>query len=277
MNENFLKSRLKRKKSTVEELHLETTSGGTPKRSYATLLSSNNLAETEGSVLPAVAWWNRQQLLAGESLWAFTLKAALPYLEETFWDLVPDLPHTSAARPVLQWLEEQGWSDLNSEVSTFPEPSHPSPRSSQSPDPIRLSSSQQGLSPYTNAVRGLSSHSKQSPTHKIMSPQPLSKTQQEEAVSSSSNAKREEGRKGSLPVSRQLLTYWVKVSERVPQQKEVEQKKEDEAGRCGTTDAGRELQSCPMCLQVFPAVFTQMDCDGHLAQCLSEMNVDMTW
>lgn len=23
--------------------------------------------------------------------------------------------------------------------------------------------------------------------------------------------------------------------------------------------------------------FTQMDCDGHLAQCLSEVNVDMTW
>lgn len=26
-----------------------------------------------------------------------------------------------------------------------------------------------------------------------------------------------------------------------------------------------------------PSRFTQMDCDGHLAQCLSEVNVDVTW
>uniref|UniRef100_A0A3B3BYI5 UBZ2-type domain-containing protein n=1 Tax=Oryzias melastigma TaxID=30732 RepID=A0A3B3BYI5_ORYME len=38
-----------------------------------------------------------------------------------------------------------------------------------------------------------------------------------------------------------------------------------------------ELQSCPMCLQEFPSGFSQMDCDSHLAQCLSDMNVDVTW
>uniref|UniRef100_A0A096LQT8 UBZ2-type domain-containing protein n=1 Tax=Poecilia formosa TaxID=48698 RepID=A0A096LQT8_POEFO len=37
------------------------------------------------------------------------------------------------------------------------------------------------------------------------------------------------------------------------------------------------LQSCPMCLHVFPSGFTQMERDGHLAQCLSELSVDMTW
>lgn len=47
--------------------------------------------------LPAGAWWNRQQLLAVESLWAFTLQATLPCLEEQLWDQVPDLPHASAA------------------------------------------------------------------------------------------------------------------------------------------------------------------------------------
>lgn len=26
-----------------------------------------------------------------------------------------------------------------------------------------------------------------------------------------------------------------------------------------------------------PSRFTQMDCDGHLAQCLSEVNMDVTW
>ncbi|RVE71255.1 hypothetical protein OJAV_G00071890 [Oryzias javanicus] len=38
-----------------------------------------------------------------------------------------------------------------------------------------------------------------------------------------------------------------------------------------------ELQSCPMCLQEFPSGFSQMDRDSHLAQCLSAMNVDVTW
>ncbi|KAM9786190.1 uncharacterized protein ACB057_014582 [Neosynchiropus ocellatus] len=42
-------------------------------------------------------------------------------------------------------------------------------------------------------------------------------------------------------------------------------------------NAREEQQSCPMCLLVFPPRFTQLDRDGHLAQCLSEMNVDMTW
>ncbi|XP_010891531.1 translation initiation factor IF-2 [Esox lucius] len=36
-------------------------------------------------------------------------------------------------------------------------------------------------------------------------------------------------------------------------------------------------QSCPMCLVPFPAGLTQMDCDAHLAKCLSEMTVDITW
>ncbi|XP_028848441.1 forkhead box protein C1 isoform X2 [Denticeps clupeoides] len=37
------------------------------------------------------------------------------------------------------------------------------------------------------------------------------------------------------------------------------------------------LDCCPMCLMPFPAGFSQMDCDGHLAQCLSDMNTDMVW
>ncbi|XP_056319826.1 uncharacterized protein si:ch73-70k4.1 [Danio aesculapii] len=38
-----------------------------------------------------------------------------------------------------------------------------------------------------------------------------------------------------------------------------------------------ELECCPMCLMPFPAGFTQMECDGHLAQCLSEMHDDIIW
>ena len=53
------------------------------------------------SALPAAAaaaaWWNRPQPPAVDSLWAFTLKSALPYLEKQHWDPVPDLPLPSAA------------------------------------------------------------------------------------------------------------------------------------------------------------------------------------
>lgn len=38
-----------------------------------------------------------------------------------------------------------------------------------------------------------------------------------------------------------------------------------------------ELECCPMCLMPFPAGFTQMECDGHLAQCLSEMHDEIIW
>ncbi|XP_066547327.1 uncharacterized protein LOC136713973 isoform X2 [Amia ocellicauda] len=57
--------------------------------------------------------------------------------------------------------------------------------------------------------------------------------------------------------------------------------KKDNASNNGSADGnsggGAIIQSCPMCLVPFPAGFTQMDCDSHLAQCLSEMNEDITW
>ncbi|XP_039611979.1 uncharacterized protein si:ch73-70k4.1 [Polypterus senegalus] len=38
-----------------------------------------------------------------------------------------------------------------------------------------------------------------------------------------------------------------------------------------------ELASCPLCLLQFPARYSQMEIDGHLAKCLSEMNDDILW
>ncbi|KAG9270150.1 hypothetical protein AMEX_G15068 [Astyanax mexicanus] len=49
------------------------------------------------------------------------------------------------------------------------------------------------------------------------------------------------------------------------------------SGGCVAGPAEPKLECCPMCLMPFPAGFSQMDCDGHLAQCLSEMNMDMVW
>ncbi|XP_077078937.1 uncharacterized protein LOC143732121 isoform X1 [Siphateles boraxobius] len=43
------------------------------------------------------------------------------------------------------------------------------------------------------------------------------------------------------------------------------------------TPSGSGLDCCPMCLIPFSEGFTQMECDGHLAQCLSEMHDDIIW
>ncbi|KAJ8371139.1 hypothetical protein SKAU_G00111670 [Synaphobranchus kaupii] len=37
------------------------------------------------------------------------------------------------------------------------------------------------------------------------------------------------------------------------------------------------MENCPMCLLPFPSGFTQMECDSHLAKCLSEMSEDIAW
>ncbi|XP_078281399.1 uncharacterized protein LOC144608039 [Rhinoraja longicauda] len=42
-------------------------------------------------------------------------------------------------------------------------------------------------------------------------------------------------------------------------------------------EAGLDLESCPMCLVPFPAGFTQLDVDSHLAKCLSESTEDVMW
>ncbi|XP_041129113.1 uncharacterized protein si:ch73-70k4.1 [Polyodon spathula] len=45
----------------------------------------------------------------------------------------------------------------------------------------------------------------------------------------------------------------------------------------GNSDGRLSIESCPMCLQQFPAGFTQLETDCHLAKCLSEMNEDIEW
>lgn len=40
---------------------------------------------------------------------------------------------------------------------------------------------------------------------------------------------------------------------------------------------GESMLRCPMCQLVFPLGFTQLDRDSHLARCLSEVNMDVTW
>ncbi|KAK2850827.1 hypothetical protein Q5P01_007103 [Channa striata] len=294
MTENQPRSKLKRKKSSVEEIHTELFSKGTAK--------TNRRQAADRSVAPAEAWWSQEQLPAVENLWVLTLKSALPYLENQHWDPVPDLPHTSAVRPAAPKLDEQQWCGLSEDVAPFPEPAPPSPRTSLSSDPV--SASRQDLSVQTKPGaeppdRQQPHHSRQHHGGTTTSLQCLTKKPRLSPHSSGEAAPpasvgTEEGRNGGEQVeppqtgsvSRQDLTNMKASDSRVSLQRKDENKEEmvededvEEAQERFREDGGGggRLQSCPMCLLVFPVGFTQMDCDGHLAQCLSEMNVDMTW
>ncbi|XP_029290931.1 uncharacterized protein si:ch73-70k4.1 isoform X2 [Cottoperca gobio] len=91
----------------------------------------------------------------------------------------------------------------------------------------------------------------------------------------SSDEKSEEEESGAVN-REQLLTNQEKSDRQVSLQGEAEHKEEVQRSDGGAA-GGAGLQSCPICLLVFHVGSTQMDCDGHLAQCLSEANMDMTW
>ncbi|XP_078026443.1 uncharacterized protein LOC117258005 isoform X2 [Epinephelus lanceolatus] len=294
MAEKYSKSKLKRNKSSVKGPEPEVCSRETLKRNHIASFSTEIrvTAETGRSVVPAAVWWNSEQLPAVESLWALTLKSGLPYLKSQHWDLVPDLPHPFTERATALKLDDQQWCDFSEEVAPFPEPSPPSPE---------LSFSQQEISVHTKPgtdppERRLSCHSRQSHNDKKTSLQalpkrprlPLHSWERPSAAAGPSKVKENEVRKGGEqeeetgPDNKLFLPNQMKVSDsRVSQQRESEKKKEEEVQRSVRGDGGAAgwggLQSCPMCLMVFPVGFTQMDCDGHLAQCLLEVNVDMTW
>ncbi|XP_054465809.1 Fanconi anemia core complex-associated protein 20 [Anoplopoma fimbria] len=296
MAEKHSKSKLKRNKSSVKDLQPAISS---LKRSHTASVNTGTTAETGRSV-----WWSSEQLPPEQSLWATVLQSALPYLETRH--LVPDLPHPSAAKPTALKFNEQQWCDLSEEVAPFPEPSPPSPRTSRGPDPVSPGSSQQELWVNTKSgpdppARPPASHSRRSHDGETAPLQDLTKRARPSlhswegppSLAGPSGVGGHKGRAGggqeeeTGPVNSRLLTDQVlKSDRRVSLQREDEEEEEeevhtsvrgDEGAAAGGGGRGGGLQSCPMCLMVFPVGFTQTDCDGHLAQCLSEVNVDMTW
>ncbi|KAF1390933.1 hypothetical protein PFLUV_G00063250 [Perca fluviatilis] len=260
MAETYSKSKLKRNKPSVKDVQPGTGSRGTLKRS-----------PTETAEAGRAAWWTSEPLPAVESLWAL---CALPCLENRHRDLVPDLPHPSTARPTALRSGEQRWCDLSEDVAPFPEPSPPSPRTRSSPSPSPRELSVQTQPVPDPADRQLSSRGSQRPRPSLHG------WEGPPSSAGPSRAGGGEGRRGRE--TGPLLTGQAKVSDgRVPLQRKGEDREEEEGqsrvGGDGGAAGGAGLQSCPMCLLDFPVGFTQMDCDGHLAQCLSEVNVDMTW
>ncbi|XP_054904276.1 Fanconi anemia core complex-associated protein 20 isoform X2 [Poeciliopsis prolifica] len=206
--------------------------------------------------------------------------SALPNLQDQLWDPVPDLPLPPAARPATPKLEEQWTYDLFSDVPPFPEDGPLTPGLPSDQDP-QSASSAQDIAPVQTRPSGKSpdkgplSESRQSPEQQAEPPGSLSRTQNWEKPAPSSAGEPRLGgeqERWSRPLSRRLLAESLKVSNPPfspgGEEEEVQSTSKHEEGA---------LQSCPMCLHVFPSGFTQMERDGHLAQCLSELGADMTW
>ncbi|XP_056279492.1 Fanconi anemia core complex-associated protein 20 [Pseudoliparis swirei] len=277
MAEKHSTSKLKRNKPSVKDLQPAVRP---LQRSHAASLSSELTAGRS-------AWGSSEQRPAEESLWLSVLKSELPDLEDQNWDQVPDLPLPSAAKPFAVKLDERWLCDLGDEVAPFPEPSPPSPRTSRSPDPAGSGSSQQELSVH-GRLGPASSHSGRSHDGETASPQELADrappprswggpASSAGAPGGGAHGGRTGGEEDTGPVCRRPRANQGTPSDgRVHLQRQEEEEEEAHTSvRGGGGD--RELQSCPMCLMVFPVGFSQMDCDGHLAQCLSEVNVDMSW
>ncbi|XP_074537105.1 uncharacterized protein LOC141798993 [Halichoeres trimaculatus] len=269
-NRNVM-SKLKRRKTAVEERQSEKCSRGTQKKTLSA--GDVTMSEAERSGDPAALWWNRDRPPAVEALWSLTLKSALSYLQNQHWDLVPDLPEPSTARSSALKEDDQMWCDLREEVPPFPEPP---PKTLPGPGPVQPSFSQQNLPLQPKpgpdpADPQPSSHSGRSLNIKKTSLQ----------VKRWPSVGEKERRGGELSDKWPLLNQpripdrAVFVEEGVTNKEEVKDREEEVRRSVGA--AGGVLQSCPMCLLEFPVGSTQMDCDGHLAQCLSEVNADVTW
>ncbi|KAL6120211.1 uncharacterized protein ACO6RY_04607 [Pungitius sinensis] len=254
MSQKHLKSKLKRNKCSVGDEQ-------PVKRSPLAPLSRGPTEETRRSV-----WWRRECLPVEDNLWALTLKSALLDPGDLQWDPVPDLPHPSTANaPPIKPDEQLWWCELSEDVAPLPQ-SSPRSLSSQKELPEHTKPGpDRPATPPASPNRACREALPQSPRPSLHSSSP--------GPSSAGGHERRTGgqqEEDTGPVSRRLLTKQATSRGSLQGGEEMHTHVPGDAG-------GGGLQSCPMCLVVFPDRFTQMDCDGHLAQCLSEVNVDVTW
>ncbi|XP_056129140.1 uncharacterized protein si:ch73-70k4.1 [Lampris incognitus] len=349
MSEKRPKSKLKRKKSAVEEHRTDGSHKGTTPKSNVSLASGDvktgfdSCKAIQGSAITATGWWSREDPSTVEGLWALTLRAALPYIETKPWGQVPALPEPSAVKHSTLQLGDWLCCDHSNDVPPLPEP-HPSPGALLSSHPLPNPSHEEVCSPVhkrtsntpsppaspckvgrlaANNVRAsLAPGRRQTlengePTTSSQArdtndckwrPRPPPAKRRPSAVPDYQPSVRAWATAPSLKLGlargkekdgdsgltrRQPLAHQGETSDsRAPQQPEgkagkggaearVEGQEEEEVLNCRRDGSdgggGGGLQRCPMCLMKFPAGFMQMDCDSHLALCLSELSMDMTW
>ncbi|XP_019747008.1 uncharacterized protein LOC109528610 [Hippocampus comes] len=250
---------------------VEVTSGGSLDTIH-TAAKKTNVTRSTDSGSP---WWTKEHLPAVENLWALTLQSALPYLKEKQWE-VPDFPHPSSTEDTSHVLDE---------VLPFPEPP---PASQQCPD-LPASSSQQSKAGLDIADRSLSSliHHEHKGNFVTVRGRAEEDHTSLNAIAGPSRVKRggkKQDRKAEVEKRLMVQAHALDSQPLGEEENIFEERMETEEGE-GKKSSGtksreqalHKLDKCPMCLLVFPVGASQMDRDGHLAQCLSEMNVDMSW
>ncbi|XP_071059690.1 Fanconi anemia core complex-associated protein 20-like [Pseudochaenichthys georgianus] len=156
-------------------------------------------------------------------------------------------------RPAAGRVAEQRWCDLSGEVPPLHRPFPPSPLRQQQPSV--LSSHCRPSEPPTQTTRPPLHSWKEPPSPTTPSGDGGDRWRKEGETGALNREQGGARRKGSL--------------------QRVEEHKEEGVQRTVGAAAGGGLHSCPMCLLEFTVGSTQMERDGHLARCLSEVNVDM--
>ncbi|XP_053359679.1 Fanconi anemia core complex-associated protein 20 [Clarias gariepinus] len=202
-------------------------------------LRDTDAVRTDGSPAPGGFSCCPADLSEVEKLWTETLQAVCPQARDSSPRL-PQLPAKEEKR------YERRWCGLDEDVPPVPDP--PAPCAIPRTLPVSAPDPQVGAgSPTAHGAQN-------SPGH---GDDPADVGVRERVTDRTSAGKSTSGSERSGP----------------------EREGETGAGMSGRGSGsdGVRLECCPMCLIPFPAGFSQIECDGHLAQCLSEMNVDMVW
>ncbi|KAG5838716.1 hypothetical protein ANANG_G00226530 [Anguilla anguilla] len=290
MSEKHLKLKLKRKKAAIQVDKCEQNSSIVVKKSTGVPIPFSSFESdlrSEATEDPCDSkpgeWWDRPDLQAVEKLWAVTLKSATAYVGHSVWETVPDLPPAS---PLTRSVEEESgwrWCSLSEEVGPLPSPPKPTVGSSPVLD-ARGPSAQLRPADSGPVSEGAATLPNPAPQKGRLSSAPPRRRQQRgrtRETQDPSPTSHRTGRDGRLRALRPRGSHAPEERHgraRPPQgEGDVSGKAHTHRPSAGAATAAATMENCPMCLLPFPSGFTQMECDSHLAKCLSEMNDDMTW
>ncbi|KAG7332838.1 hypothetical protein KOW79_004672 [Hemibagrus wyckioides] len=271
-------SKLKRRKTAVEDIRSEQQFRIREQNESLRIPDAPLHRRFEGSPSgEGSSCWISSDLCDVEKLWMDTLQALCPQCLDTALDTALCVPHLPPLSTIEEnRSEEQRWCRLDEEVLPFPSvlalsvplPSapvsspHPHARSGHISVHVVLDSLREG-------DEGPDGSECEQDENRAAAKKSLSGS-----GDSGPERKREAG-PGSSDASL--------INSRAPSgsgtKSGLEPETHHEAGipRRGSGSDVSRLECCPMCLVPFPMGFSQLECDGHLAQCLSEMNVDVVW
>ncbi|XP_077579406.1 uncharacterized protein LOC144200900 [Stigmatopora nigra] len=261
---------MNKRKFSLEDSTTKTTSTGLPETKHK--LSKTNVTRSTDGDIPI---WKKENLSSGEELWALTLQAALPYYDEQDWEEIPDFPHPSAREVTSELQAENKCSSLNQKVPK----SLKSQVSQKKPDFLVLLA-QQDKTELDIADTSHSSLSRQDCGSKTIKASIEKDQTYVDAVAGPSGiGAGMEKNENRPPVQGSCLDRMrdADMIEVIMESEEEEDEEKDFHATKSGEQAQEKLNTCPMCLVAFPVESSQMDRDSHLAQCLSEMNVDMSW